>query len=83
MALDYLELQERFLAFLRQRVQNGQITERSLARLTGVSQPHIHNVLKGKRYFSMEVSDRILCRLRVDLLDLIRPEDLAEWRKRR
>ena len=36
------------VAVLRARVRNGELTERGLARLVGVSQPHIHNVLKGR-----------------------------------
>ena len=53
-----------------------------LARISGVSQPHIHNVLKGKRIFSQEMSDEILLHLRIDLLDLLTAEDLVEWRQR-
>jgi len=40
-------------------------------------------VLKEKRFLSTETSDKILRRLRMDLLDLMRPEDLAEWQRRR
>jgi transcriptional regulator with XRE-family HTH domain len=81
--MDFRELQMRFIGFLRERVRSGELTERGLARLTGVSQPHIHNVLKEKRLLSIETSDRILRRLRMDLLDLVRPEELAERHRRR
>jgi len=81
--MDFHELQGRFVVFLRERVRSGELTERGLARLTKVSQPHIHNVLKEKRLLSIDTSDKILRRLRMDLLDLIRPEDLVEWRRRR
>ena len=81
--MDFQNLQARFVVFLRERVRSGELTERGLARLTRVSQPHIHNVLKEKRFLSMEMSDRILRRLRMDLFDLIRPEDIAEWQRRR
>ena len=81
--MDFHELQMRLVAFLRERIRSGELTERGLARLTRVSQPHIHNVLKEKRLLSIETSDRILRRLRMDLLDLVRPEDLAEWQRRR
>ena len=40
----------------------------------GVSQPHIHNVLKGVRALSPELSDQILQHLRISLLDLIERE---------
>jgi hypothetical protein len=81
--MDFLELRERLVAHLRDRVRTGELTERGLARISGVSQPHIHNVLKGKRLLSLEMSDSILRQLRIDLLDLMKPEDLLEWRGRR
>jgi len=81
--MDFHELQMRLVVFLRERVRSGELTERGLARITRVSQPHIHNVLKEKRFLSTETSDKILRRLRMDLLDLMRPEDLAEWQRRR
>jgi len=75
-------MQQRFVGFLRERVRSGQLTERGLARITGVSQPHIHNVLNGKRLFSIEMSDQILSRLHLDLWDLIRPEDLSDRQRK-
>ena len=47
------------------------VDERSLARATGVSQPHMHNVLKGTRLLSVDTSDQILKNLDMDVLDLI------------
>ena len=81
--MDFHELQKRLVDFLRERVRSGQLTERSLARITGVSQPHVHNTLKGTRLFSIATSDQILRRLRMDLLDLLQPDDVSEWRRRR
>jgi hypothetical protein len=81
--MDFQELRDRLVAHLRERVCSGELTERGLARLSGVSQPHIHNVLKGKRVLSLEMSDAVLRQLRIDLLDLVKPEDLLEWRGRR
>lgn len=75
-------MQQRFVGFLRERVRSGQLTERSLARITGVSQPHIHNVLNGKRLLSIDMCDQILSRLHLDLWDLIRPEDLSDRHRR-
>jgi len=43
----------------------------ALARVTGISQPHLHNVLKGKRFLSVGKSDQILQQLHLDLMDLI------------
>ncbi len=81
--MDFQQLRERFVDNLRERVRSGQLTERGLARVTGISQPHIHNVLKGKRLLSPEMSDAVLRNLRMDLLDLMKPEDLLEWREKK
>jgi transcriptional regulator with XRE-family HTH domain len=80
--MDFQELRERLVTHLRNRVRSGELTERGLARVSGVSQPHIHNVLKGRRVLSLEMSDAILRQLHIDLLDLMKPEDLLEWRGR-
>lgn len=80
--MQFAELHRRFLHHLKAKVASGELTERSLARMTGISQPHIHNVLKGKRSFSVEMADAILYHLEMDLLDLIEPNELLEWRLR-
>ena len=72
------DLQIRFVDLLRRRVRNGELTERGLARLVGISQPHMHNVLHGRRSFSIETTDEMMRLLRVDVFDLIEPE---EWLK--
>jgi len=79
--MSFRELQMRLLSHIRTLVHNGVLTERSLARLTGISQPHIHNVLKGKRLASTAMADQILLRLRVDLLDLLAPEEARSAEK--
>jgi hypothetical protein len=68
------ELHDRLVAALRTRVRNGEVSERRLAHLTGISQPHVHNVLKGAKTLSPHMADRILRRLDLDLLDLIGEE---------
>lgn len=73
--MNFWELERRMVANLRERVRRGDLTERGLARLTGVSQPHIHNVLKGKRDLSMETADTILSALGMDLIDLLDPRE--------
>src|ERR1039458_6735478 len=65
----------RLVSHVRARVRNGEISERSLARLTGISQPHIHNVLKGARLLSADMADQILRRLRIDLVDLLTADE--------
>jgi predicted transcriptional regulator len=77
MAINFQGLQTRLVVHLRHRVSSGEITERSLARVTGISQPHLHNVLKGKRFLSFEKSDQILQQLHLDLMDLIETTDHA------
>lgn len=68
-------LQKRLIEYIRSRVRNGELTERSLARLTGVSQPHVHNVLKGSRLLSTEMADQVLRQLHICLFDLLEPGD--------
>jgi transcriptional regulator with XRE-family HTH domain len=75
--MDFQVLQIRLIAHIQARVRNGEVTERSLARLTGISQPHMHHVLKGARRLSIAMADRILERLRIDLVDLLAGEDSA------
>lgn len=72
-------LQSRLIAHIQEQVRSGELTERGLARLTGISQPHIHHVLKGVRVLSPELADQILDRLQISVLDLVDP---AEWRSR-
>jgi transcriptional regulator with XRE-family HTH domain len=81
--VNFREQQRRLIAHLRALVRSGDATERGLARLTGVSQPHMHNVLKGKRLLSLEMADQVLAQLHLDLLDFIEPEELLEWQHRR
>ena len=81
--MTFHELQQRLLEELRQRVRSGAATERGLARLSGISQPHLHNVLKGKRLLSMDKADDLLRHLQIDVLQLILPEELRESCRRR
>lgn len=81
--MTFHDLQQRLLDELRQRVHSGAATERSLARLSGISQPHLHNVLKGKRILSVKRADEVLRRLQIDVLHLIDTEELRESIRRR
>jgi len=71
MPLDFHTLQSRLILLLRERVRSGEVSERSLARATGISQPHLHHVLKGTRLLSCEKADQILHQLHLDVRDLI------------
>jgi transcriptional regulator with XRE-family HTH domain len=81
--MDFQELERRFVEHLRARVRSGELTERRLAKMAGISQPHVHNVLKGKRLISTAMADIILRVLHLDLLDLLRPEELKDDSRRR
>jgi transcriptional regulator with XRE-family HTH domain len=81
--MTFHELQQRLIEELRQRVRSGAATERGLARLSGISQPHLHNVLKGKRVLSMDKADELLRQLQIDVLQLVPPEELRESGRRR
>ena len=81
--MTFQDLQQFLLEELRQRVRSGAVTERGLARHTGISQPHLHNVLKGKRILSVERADSVLHRLQIDILHLIAAEELREAGRRR
>ena len=81
--MTFQDLQSRLVEELRHRVRSGEATERGLARDAGLSQPHLHHVLKGKRLLSVEKADEVLRRLDLDLLHLIKAEELREFHTRR
>jgi transcriptional regulator with XRE-family HTH domain len=67
-------MHSRLVENLRERIRRGEISERALARQAGVSQPHLHNVLKGLRILSSEMADQAVERLHIPLRELL-PED--------
>jgi len=74
--MDFADLHRRLIGHIRERIRSGEWTERGLARLTGVSQPHMHNVLKGIRLLSSDTADQLLRHLRIDLVDLMQEAGL-------
>ncbi|HLJ15907.1 MAG TPA: hypothetical protein VKV15_15525 [Bryobacteraceae bacterium] len=80
--MDFELLQNRLVERLRTQIRNGEITERGLARSTGISQPHMHHVLKGVRTLTPEMGDQILKCLRWSLLDLLDAEELLGYATR-
>jgi hypothetical protein len=56
---------------LREKVRNGELTERGMARATGVSQPHLHNILKGIRALPPELADQLLALSGLNLPSLL------------
>ena len=80
--MTFHDLHQRLIDEVRRRVSRGEVTVRGLAHTTGVSQPHLHNVLKGKRLLSADLADAILAQLQMDVRDLIGPDELAGFRRR-
>lgn len=74
--LTFHVLQVRLIALVNIRIQNGDFTERGLARLLGISQPQIHNVLKGVRKLRPELADHLIANLELNLTDLIATDEL-------
>jgi plasmid maintenance system antidote protein VapI len=78
----YFELlQSRLIAHVQLRVHRGELTERGLARHTGISQPHLHNMLNGRRMLSPQMADILLHYLHITLLDLLNEDELAAHRR--
>ncbi len=75
-SVTFAALQTRLIGFVNMRIQNGEYTERGLARLLGISQPQIHHVLKGIRRPQPEFADRIMARFGVTVLDLLEDGEL-------
>jgi transcriptional regulator with XRE-family HTH domain len=61
--------------YLRSKVKSGELTERRLARMAGISQPHLHNVMKGVRILSPAAADTVIANLHVTAGDLLREEE--------
>lgn len=70
----------RLVAVIKSRIRNGEVSERRLAHISGISQPHIHNVLKGVRVLSPRLADRLLKVLGISILDLIEPSEFERLR---
>ncbi len=68
--MSFEDLLDRLLVYARERVHNGEMTERGFARQLGVSQSHIHNVLSGARVLTPSVADRILRQFDLSVADL-------------
>jgi hypothetical protein len=65
------DLQGKLIDLAREKVRAGQVTERGLARMCGLSQPHMHNVLKGIRALSTDSADRLMNALGIQVADLV------------
>jgi plasmid maintenance system antidote protein VapI len=72
------DLQIRLIQLVNGRIHNGDFTERGLARILGISQPQIHNVLKGARKLNPELADRLLEKLGINITDLLMNPELTD-----
>ncbi len=75
--MTFASVKSRLVEDLQRRLRNGEITERGLAIRVGLSQSHIHNVLKGERILSEDAADRILEGVGLTLLDLFEREEIV------
>ena len=75
--MTFLEINARLLDYLRNRVRNGDYTERGLARVLGLSQSHLHKALRGANTFSSENVDWILRSFHITILDLVTETELT------
>jgi hypothetical protein len=77
--IDFDQLTTRLRAYIRLRINSGEFTERSLARIFRISQPHLHNVLKGVRRFTIEFADQVMLKFEITILDLITEEEIWNY----
>ena len=80
--LTFQDAQLKLLAQVRDRIRNGEFTESGFARFIGISQPHVHNVLKGVRKLSPQILDAIMSRLHISLLDFVPMDELQTYIRR-
>jgi hypothetical protein len=71
-------LRNRLITRVKSRVNNGEFSERGLARLLGISQSQTHNVLKGARELRVNLADRMLNKLNISAIDLLTENEL-DW----
>ena len=69
--MNLAELNRKLIELAARRVRSGDLTERGLARMCSMSQPHMHNVLKGIRSLSNDTADRLMQALGLGIGDLL------------
>ena len=69
---------KRLISAVNLRIKNGEYTERGLARILGISQPQMHNVLKGARTLHADLADRLLSKLNISVLHLFEEGELSD-----
>jgi transcriptional regulator with XRE-family HTH domain len=71
-------LNRRLLDRVKAALRNGGLTERALAQRVGISQPQLHNVLKGVRGVTLSLADMMIEGLGSSILELFEPTELGE-----
>ena len=69
--MTFQSLHDQLIREIRRRVDAGDTSVSSLARRAGISQPHLHLVLKGKRGFSWDFADRAALVIGLRIEDLV------------
>ena len=67
----FLALHRRLISVVNSKLRNGEFTERGLARVMNISQPHLHHVLKQTRKLQPELADKLMLKLGINILDLL------------
>jgi len=75
--VSFRDLQDRLISFVVMKIRNGEFTERRLARVLGVSQPQLHNVLKGARPLKPEFADCLFKHFEIGVIDLLSGVELS------
>jgi hypothetical protein len=75
--VSFRDLQNRLISFVVMKIRNGEFTERRLARVLGVSQPQLHNVLKGARPLKPEFADCLFKHFEIGVIDLLSGAEMA------
>jgi plasmid maintenance system antidote protein VapI len=76
--LTFSVLQFRLIRLIASRLHNGEFTERGLARILRISQPHLHHVLKQTRKLRPELADVLMLKLGLNILDLVENSELRD-----
>ena len=75
--LGFTVLKGRLVSHITARMNNGDFTERGLARSVGVSQAHMHNILNGTRKLTGDLADRLLAYFDLSVVDLMDASEIA------
>ena len=78
--MDIEDLIASVIEMANNEVRSGRISERQLARCSGISQPHLHNALHGVRAFSPRAVGLLMKAMGVAVPDVIwRLPEQGEW----